>query len=226
MEPIKSKKSHRKGGKKAKSSLPGDVLHNTFKESRKIPVEPLALNLVPDYTFRRRYILNATTSYLFVQQDGHNQFLVATTSILANSYALMWRIVSISIWAPITSIGASGNCSIFPQSIDASNNSFNDKAIVEMDSTTSADRPARLKVVTSPLTPLGSWHYTTSTALSGGLFQISATAGATVDIVFDVVINQSSTTSPYSTAIVGGTAGTLYARPFGTHFVPQNVNNI
>jgi hypothetical protein len=174
---------------------------------------------------RRRYISAGTISLTFTQQMGHNQFLVATTSILANSYVESWRIKRIRVWATSDN-SAEAFCSIIPFSLDSVDNNFNDRAVKIEDATSSVDRPAFIELIPKPNTPIGAWHITSTVNTTGALFLMTASTNSIIDIDFDTIVNTIAGVTSYTVAIVAGTAGRLYAIAPTTNMVPQGVGTI
>lgn len=226
MKKINSSKTGARVKKQRKSAESGDLTHTVVKTKGKIPKEPKGVDLIPTLHMRRRYFATSAVSGQFLQSDGHNQFLVAVTTILAYSYVQTWRIVSVTIWSPPPSVGGTGYCELQPSGSDTGVNNFNDLPVVVHDSTTSVDTPARVMMTTSPDTPVGSWHYTVTTGNNTSLFNIGCSSGSTVDIVFELVLNQNFGPSNWTQAIAGANVGELYARKFAGGNLNPQVQNV
>lgn len=181
--------------------------------------------LSPMFMCTRRFVNNtAAVSAFLTIADLLNQFLVAQTSVLANTYVRAVRIRKIRILSPVTTQGTSVTLSIQPRGIDSGNNSFNAVPERYLDTSASIDIPAYIALKPSMESPLGSWHY--NTTVSTNLAAIIAPKGSTMDISFEFILNTEDPASGYTVTIAAATAGTLYARTLLTSFDPQNNNVI
>ena len=138
----------------------------------------------------------------------------------------MWRIKKVEMW---TTLQASGDTvAITPLSTDTSLN-FNSDRIREIsDTSCSVDHPAHVVVNTKPSQPMGSWHVTSTVNASTQLFSFACPLEAIMDITFEGVINLSGAPNGYTRALVGATAGTLYATAIGASpaMTPVGINSI
>jgi hypothetical protein len=177
-------------------------------------------------TLKIRYNASSAVADDFTIGDGHNQFIVATTAVLGNSYVECWRLKKIAIWAAVDSTVAEANISLRPLARDGTLNSFNapDEAIT--DTTVSVDRPAHVQFVTNIDNPNGSWHYTTTINSAQILYSLVCTQNAVVEMTFEYRLNLVASTLGYTTVLVGATAGALYARSPMTGLVVVNQNTL
>jgi hypothetical protein len=180
----------------------------------------------------RRFQVTTIAVGLFKLSDGHNQFLVATTTILANCYADAWRIKKVRAWAPFVDTSGSnsdGGVNITPVGVDNTSNFYNDKSIIKIGSNASADKPAYQEITADPRTPMGSWHIANTVNPSGGLFSFALTLNTTLDILFEMIPNWGLAFGGYTIAKVAAVAGTLYATNLTTSsgtVSPVGINSI
>ncbi len=190
-----------------------------MKPSSHIP----SFDIIPRIKGRTRYSIGAAVSQVqFTSVDLHNAVgIVATTSILGNPISQMARLLRVEIWAPaITGASPSpGSCAI--KTLNSSNSAGNPDSgfwappKTVQDATTSADEPAH--VIFTPLrnTLAGAWHSPNQPANSVNLFQITATAGAVMDVWYEYIPNwetPNNNTVTMTQTLVGATAGQVYKR--------------
>jgi len=133
------------------------------------------------------------------------------------------RVKRVQLWAPTLNLGSATEIAITPNASDSGQNSFVDLPITMQDSTISIDRPAYIDWHPSSESPSGSWHLSTSTALS--LFTTDTDLGAVLDITFEYVENLQTDPLGYTVPLVGATVGKQYCRAI-QNFVPVNINTI
>jgi hypothetical protein len=186
---------------------------------------PPQIDFIPSLTFKRRFRCSgAISSTGFRLADGHNQFTVATTSILGNCYLDMWRISKIEMWTTLNSSG--GTVSILPVAVDSNLNFYNEKIKEISDSSVSVDKPAHVVFKTNKNTPVGSWHWSTTANSTGILFNFVCPAETIMDIQFEGVLNLTGIPNGYTRALSLATAGTLYAAAINsTTMTPVGINS-
>ena len=173
----------------------------------------------------RRFICTSAVSGSISIADLLNQFMVATTSVLANSILYAIRLKKIRALCPVTTQGTSVFCSMIPIAGDTSNNSFSAVPETYIDTSSSIDVPAYLHLTPSIKTPFGSWHFSNTT--SSNLLLVQFPTGTCVDILFEYLLRPSNASaSTYTRAIAAGTAGKLYAAAILTNMIPQGVEYI
>jgi len=229
LQTMKSHKKPNKLNKKIKQEIlmneDSGILSQHNKELKRPIVSIPEIVTSPTYLQYRRFINNggAIAGALAIS-DLLNQFCVATTTVLVYPYVRAIRIKKIRLLSPVTQQGTSVTLSLLPVAIDTGNNSFNSVPELYVDTSASIDVPAYLSLTPSTKTPLGSWHF--NTTVNGNLLQITCPAGTTMDILFEYVLNLSALTPTYSRTISSGFAGTLYAAPILTNFLPVGVNYV
>lgn len=190
-------------------------------------VGPPVIHPQKPITVVRRFETDAAvTNGAWDLAKGHQQFLIATTSVLAYCTLDEWRIKSITGYAPFQDTLQEGNIIIIPGATDLSENFFNSRSMAFQDTTLSRDRCARVKYVPIKGDPVGSWHVANTVNSTGQLFTVTCTPGAVLDIEFEILQNYCFPVSGYSLTIVAGAVGSQYARAFASTFIPQGVNYI
>jgi hypothetical protein len=214
---VSKKKKNQKGGKAVMEArplgIPGSIYPPPFTVNKPVMV-------------KRRFISSATVALTWTLALGHQQFLVATTAILANPIVDVWRVHKIEMWAPPSSATAAGIVSLEPIAAATTDNFMNDLAVILQDQTSSEDRMAHICFLTDRLTPTGSWHNTSTVNSAGQLFVTTCTTGAVIDITFEVVYNYTLLPNGYTVAVAGATAGTLYSKSVSANLTSQGVNVI
>jgi hypothetical protein len=183
------------------------------------------ITTVPIYQAYRRFIATSTVSGDITIQDLLNQFLFAATSVLAYPYCAQIRLKKIRALSPVTTQGTSVLCSMKPRTIDTGNNCFNAVQETYIDTSASIDIPAYLHLSPSIKTPLGAWHYNTTT--NTNLLQVTFPAGTTCDLLLEWIPtwnNQSA--PPYLRVIAAGTVGKTFATAILTNLIPQGIEYI
>jgi len=223
-KPYKNFNKVNKKKKQIAESETGELVK--FNSKQRIPV--ICLPEIPtvhiDSVYRRFVNNGGAVSGNIAIQDLLNQFLVATTSVLASCYVRQVRIKKVRCLSPVTTQGTSVTLSMQPSGIDSSINSFTSVCETYIDTSASIDVPAYISLTPSIKTPLGSWHYNTNVSIN--LLNIQAPQGSTLDILFEYILNANNTTSSYTRTIAAATAGTLYATNILTNFVPSGVSSI
>jgi len=224
----KSYKTPNKLNKKKKKTLmdaDGLYLHNTNHDVRHPIVALPEIVIQPSYLAYRRFVASSSVSGIITIQDCLNQFMVATTSVLAYCCVMAIRIKKVRCLAPVTTQGTSVTLTMQPAGLDSSNNSFNSVPEVYVDTSASIDVPAYLSLTPSVMTPFGSWHQ--ATTVNQNLLTITAPQGSTLDILFEFVLRWSSPNpSGYTRTIAAGTAGVFYAASILSNFIPADVETI
>ncbi len=224
---MKSRKRFNKENKKKKQiveSETGELV--AFNSHKRFPI--ISLPEIPTVHIQqtyRRFVNNGGAVSGSIQiSDCLNQFLVATTSVLAYPYVLAVRIKKIRCLSPVQTQGTSVTLSMQPVTVDTGINSFTAVPELYLDTSASIDVPAYLSLTPSIRTPFGSWHQARTT--NAPLLTIVAPQGSTMDILFEYIIAANATAAPFTRTISAGVAGTLYATNILTNFVPSGVNSI
>jgi len=193
------------------------------KKNGRSTTNPPQLGIAPTYSVRRRFVASANVNGNFTLASGHNQFLVAITSLIGGSWVDCWRIKKIEIWSPVLAVGGSGGfeLTVSGASVD---NMFNDRGRVISDNSTSLDRAAHGIWKPVKTQPSGSWHITTSTNSTAVLFTLSATTSSIIDITFAYVPNNYSVPNGFNQAITSSTVGTLLSHVPISNLTPVDVN--
>lgn len=216
------RKSNKSIGKKSVTLRQNNRMLSPLNQSRVFPPTFQVSKIV---SLKRRFTTQAAISNAaFTINTGHNQFLVATTSILASSYVDCWRIKKVEAWSQATAVGTSGYVEIIPVFQDPGNNCVNDIATPYADNSSGTDIPAHVVWNPPKTSPSGMWHVTNTINGSANLFLTTASSGTVVDITFDVVLNIPFASSAYTVAIVAGTAGTLYTKVIASNYSPFGTN--
>lgn len=230
MSKMQSKQNYNKTNRKRSKKIvviekQNGELAKTNSGSKRNPIVSLPEIITsPCYQVYRRFITQGQINGTIGIFDMLNQFLVATTSILAYPYVSAVRIKKIRLLAPVTTQGSSVFVSMRPSALDSNQNSFNSVPELYIDSSASIDVPAYLSLTPSIDTPFGSWHRPINTNLQ--VVEVVAPAGSTMDILFEFIVAAASTAKTYSQTVSGAVAGNMYAQNMLTNFQPQGVLNI
>lgn len=176
------------------------------------------------WNFTTRFIASSSISGNLTIAHLIDIFCFAATTVLVYSPFASVRLKMLRLLAPVTTQGTSVTLWLRPATVDSSINSFNVLPEIIVDTSASIDRPAYARVKPSPESPLGSWHWTTST--STNLIFISAPQGTTMDIELEAVPNRGQAPLGYTRAVAGATVGQIYSATIITSFVPVGVNAI
>jgi hypothetical protein len=194
------------------------------KQKQRNPIVSLPdITATPIYM---RYIRYITASQITTGQLNVNnlldQFMVQVSTALGVCYVKALRIKAIRFLAPVTTQGTSVTLKITPVGVDSSANNYNSVPETYMDTSSSIDIPAYIKLKPSLSTPLGSWHY--SNSVSSAVMLVTCPAGTTMDILYEFILNSEFGASSYTNTLVTGTVGDMYSRNIITNFVPQVAN--
>lgn len=174
--------------------------------------------------YRRFTAIGAVAGNISIT-DLFNQYMVAVTSVLAETFIFAVRLKKIRVLSPITTQGTSVLVSLKPNAPDASNNSFSGVPEKYIDTSASIDVPAYLHLTPSLATPLGSWHKDNGVSIN--LLEVVIPAGSTMDILFEYILRDTTATAPSFTRVVAAaTTGVVFAAPILTNLIPQGVNSI
>jgi len=162
----------------------------------------------------------------FTLASGHQQFLVAISAVAGYCMLDEWRLNKVTVYAPYNDTAQEGNVVLIPIGAELDSNYFCAPSVIMQDTTGSRDRVAMVSMTPKRNTPIGSWHVANTVNTTGTLFTMSCTAGAILDIEFDVLYNYAFPLSGYTTVIAAASIGTQYARSLMSSLVPQGVNYI
>jgi len=177
----------------------------------------------PHIEFTRRFSSSSAGGGSVLFSDMHNQMIMAVTTVLGYCPLIVWRIRRIRMWCSAVTT-TEGFVSLTPISMTSDNISPQSPPQTYRDETTTIDVPAHLNIKPDPTTPLGSWHYTTTTGASAAIFVIEYGDPAIMDIKFEGILNLNSTPGNYTRTLVGATVGAIYGAPITTHMLPDDVN--
>ncbi len=157
--------------------------------------------------------------------DCLSQFMIASSSTNLYCYILAVRIKKIRILSPVRTQGTAVTLSMTPTARDSANNSFTAVPESHLDTSTTLDVPAYLSLEPSIDTPLGSWHLSTTT--DSDLIRIVAPLGSTMDILFEYILNvTSSSAASFTRTVAGATPGVMYGcfvlagmAPIGANYI-------
>jgi hypothetical protein len=223
-KPYKKSSKANKKVKRIDQSETGELA--TSNSKKRFPIVSLPEIITqPIFQSYRRFIASADTSGNLTIDDLLNQFMVATTSVLAIDYIKAVRIKKIRALSPVTTQGTSVFASMQPVGSDSGNNSFNSVPEVYIDTSASIDIPAYLSLTPSLTTPLGAWHYSNTTSIA--LLLMILPKGTTLDILFEFMLRTSEASqSPHTRVVAAATAGRQYAAAILTNLIPSGVNYI
>jgi hypothetical protein len=204
------------------------------------PRFPPEFDASPTYFCRRRWVsdenVNIGASF-FTQQNGHNQFLICTSSGNALCWVDMWRIKKISVWT-INYVDNATSVTIAPATADSTDNNFNDREAAYSISSRSEAEPGHMSIVPARDTPLGAWHKTSTVNNSGQLFQFIADYGGastgnwatiTLDVEFEFVPHMIGSPNGYTTTTSATTVGVMGGKNIfvsGTGMLLTDINNL
>jgi hypothetical protein len=177
--------------------------------------EIVSSHIIQEY---RRFINTTSVSGFLTIYDLLNQFMIATSTTLLNSYIDAIRIKKIRMLCPVTTQGTSVSCSLQPYAPDTTNNLFSAVPEKYIDTSASIDIPAYLSLNPKITTPLGAWHR--AILVDSNLVQVIAPPGTTFDILFEYIILSGASASTYTRAVTGATVGVLTTKNMITNFVP------
>jgi hypothetical protein len=198
-------------------------LEYAVKQNQKHPIICLPeVTVAPVFTKYQRFITDTQVNSNITIANCLDQFMVQVSTALGICYVKAFRIKKIRLLSPVTTQGSSVLASITPAGVDSANNSFSGIPETYLDTSASIDIPAYIKLTPSMESPLGSWHWSTTTSVN--LFTIICPPGSTLDILFEYILNTEGTASAYSNSLVTGTVGTLYSRNIGGTFTPLTAN--
>lgn len=230
MEPV-SRKSYKNASrmnrkkKKVKVNEAGLIVTNSSIRYRDPIVSLPEIISSPIFQVYRRFICTTAVADTLTIYNCIQQFMIATTTILAYPMIYAVRVKKIRILAPVTTQGTSVTVRLTPVTVDTSTNNFSAVPETFLDTSASIDVPAYIQLIPAIDTPLGSWHFATS--IDGNLLAIVAPPGSTMDIFFEYILRSSTGTAGAPTrAIVAGTVGVTYAAAVATNFIPTGVNFI
>lgn len=198
------------------------------------PQKPPPLSLAKKEIQWRRFVQNAAvTNQAFSLANGHDQFLVVTSTLgAAVPYVDSWRIRRIRIWA-LSVDNASTTVTVTPVGTDLTSNMRNDRESVWVISSRSASDPAFMEIKTSKSQPLGSWHFTSNVNFAGALFQMNVQSNTstvntrvTMDIEFETITNYAGLPLGYGVTTATTTLGTVGGRSILSGMLLQGVNNL
>ncbi len=221
-----SKKPSKQNRKRKVVPLTDDGSEVGTRQDKNRPITFLPEIVISNrFTSTRRFVNNGgAVSGQMTIQDLLNQFLIATSTTVGYCYVRCVRIKKFRILSPVQTQGTSVTVSVQPYSVDAANNSFSAIPETYVDTSASIDIPAYISLKPSIETPLGSWHYNTTTNVN--LMTLVAPQGSTMDISFEYILNIANNASVYTATLAAAVVGTLYARNILTNFVPITVNSI
>lgn len=207
---------------------------DTHLVTRGLSPIPPARNLVKKFQAVRRFVQNGVVSnQAFTLANGHDQFLCVTNvSGAAVPIADCWRIKRIDVWA-ISEGNFPTSVIVTPTGSDITSNNYNDPEAAFEITSRSASEPAKMSIVPSKKSPMGSWHFTSNTNFAGALFQMSInTPGGsnnyrvTLDITFEYVLNWVGLPLGYGIVTATTTLGTIGCRGILSGFIPQGINSL
>lgn len=179
----------------------------------------------PIYQVYRRYIAQGAVSGNISITDLFNQFMVAVTSVLAETYVFAVRLKKIRVLAPVTTQGSSVLVSMKPNAPDTALNSYTGVPEKYIDTSASIDIPAYLSLTPTLATPFGSWHKDNNVSIN--LLEIVCPSGSTLDILYEFILRDTTATAPQFTRVVAAaTTGVMFGAPILTNLIPQGINSI
>jgi hypothetical protein len=222
-------------GKKGKKRSGGKVMRESSEQGlARCPPIPPTFNPVPVRECRRRFLQNAAvTNQAFTLANGHDQFLVVTSTLgAAVPFVDCWRIKKIYVWC-ISEGDFATSVTLTPVGADISSNNFNDRERAYAISSRSVSEPGYMCLKTAKDQPMGSWHFTSNTNFAGTLFQVNVGINGgtnnmrcTMDIVFQYVENFLGLPLGYGRTTATTTLGAVGGEGILSGFAPQNVNNL
>jgi len=192
-------------------------------------LSPPTFDFSPKTTIKRRYNCAGNVSGTFSIQSGNNQFLCATAAALCNCIADVWRVKSIEMWANFNTTNNNAYVQLSSIDQDTNQNSFNADPWQLRDDSTSTTYTAHIKKQFKKNTPEGAWHFGSTVNTGNALFEIAASSGAIIDIVYEVRFGfgaGGASFAQWTVVVAAANVGTLYCRIPITNMIPNGQNTI
>lgn len=237
----------RKQSKKVKSLRATTVSGNSVnKQSSTSLVVPLIRDrmrtfqaLIPAHSvnpvrrMKRRFTFGTNFSGNVIQSDGHDQFLVASSSTVAIPYVDVWRIKKLTVYVRNNEADYSCQVQITPSGSDISSNNIAVVPTMYAVESQSSARATCMEIIPSPVSPMGCWHRANATNNAGTLFAIATSSGggsidhnSLMDIEFEYILNLIGSPPAYShTGLSGLSVGVMYGGPLAAGLIPVLDNN-